>query len=79
MSPEWATAAPYLSGKLSKTGREVQPKLLSNYCFALGPSACEILCVPFKSGLDFPQIEQLADQEVSQGQLFEYYPKENFS
>lgn len=25
------------------------PRILSNYCFCLGPSTCEILCVPFRS------------------------------
>jgi len=35
----------------SKNCSQVWPRVLWRLCFALGPSACESLCVPFKNGV----------------------------
>ena len=38
----------------SKNCSQVQPRFLWSLCFALGPSARESLCVPFKNGVSLP-------------------------
>ena len=50
LSPQWATVIPCLPRRFSKNYSQVQHRFLWSLCFALGPSAYESLCVPFKSG-----------------------------
>ena len=40
---------PCFPSRSSKNWRQIWPRFLWRLCFALGPSACESLCVPFKN------------------------------
>ena len=49
LPPQWATVTPCFPRKSSKNCRHVWPRFLWSLCFALGPSAHENLCAPFKN------------------------------
>ena len=51
LSPQWATVTPSFPRRSSKNCRQDWPKFQWNVCSTLGPSAHEILCTPFKSGV----------------------------
>lgn len=48
-APQWAIAYPCLPRRPSSVCRWVLSRLLWSFCFVLGPSVCETLCVPFES------------------------------
>ena len=50
LPPQWATVTPCFPRRSSKNHRQVWPRFLWSFCFALGPSAYESLCAPLKSG-----------------------------
>ena len=55
-----ATVTPCLSRRSSKNCSQVCPRFLWSLCFALGPSARESLCAPFKNGVSrCPSPEEL--------------------
>ena len=49
--PSQATFTPCFPSMSSKNCSQVSSRFLWRLCFALGPNACEILCVPFKNGV----------------------------
>ena len=49
LSPQQARVTPCFPRRSSKNCSQVPPRFLWSLCFALGPSACESLCVPFKN------------------------------
>ena len=51
LPPQQATVIPCFPRRSSKNCSQVWPRFLWRLYFALGPSACEILCVPFKNGV----------------------------
>ena len=50
-SPQWATVTPCFPKRSFKNCSQVWPWFLWSLCFALGPSAHESLCVPFKNAV----------------------------
>ena len=51
LPPQQTTFTPCFPRRSTKNCSWVQPRFLWSLCFALGPSACESLCVPFKNGV----------------------------
>ena len=50
-SPTTSHIHPCFPRRSSKNCSQVRPRFLWRLCFALGASACESLCVPFKNGV----------------------------
>ena len=51
LPPKWAIITTCIPSRSSKNCYQVLPRFLWSPCFALGPSAHEHLCVPFKKGV----------------------------
>ena len=51
LPPQQATVSTCFPRRSSKNFRQVQPRFLWSLCFAMGPSAHESLCEPFKNGV----------------------------
>ena len=51
LPPQQVTFSPCFPRRSTKNYSQVQPRFLWSLCFALGPSACVSLCVPFKNGV----------------------------